>query len=202
MARCSAIAIALCYATSILLLTVACSAPDLVRKPEMTPTDPAQQAAKARWDEANSLAEATQELVGGSWSSSDSAAERCGEEGARWGLTRLGPGTDPDERAAIASAVEALWTGAGHVPSSKALGGDAPGLELRFPQTGVQPDGFFVEFRTTQHGSTVAMQTACTGGDVDELNRERYGERHTNTPPDIPGAGSASPAGPTAGATS
>lgn len=159
-------------------------------------------AAKSTWDTANSLAEATQKAVGGAWVGSDSAAEQCGESGARWGLTRIGPGTDPGARDRTISAVEALWADSGLTPTRRALGGDAPGVEVRFPAAGTRDDGFFIEFATTVHGSTIGMQTPCTPGDVDALNREKYGERHTNTPPDIPGASPSAGTEPTSGATS
>lgn len=158
-------------------------------------------AAKAAWDDANALAEATQAIVGGSWLASDSAAETCGTTGVRWGLARFGPGTDPATRETVVAEVEALWRKAGHMPIRKQLGGDAPGIEVRFPAVGSQQDGFFIDFNTTVHASTLQLQTPCTRGDVHALNSEKYGERHTNTPPDIPGAAPSASSGPTSGAT-
>lgn len=183
-----------------LLISAGCSAPDREREPEVSPSNSASSdPAKTAWNDANSLAEATQDLVGGSWLGSDSAAEPCGESGVRWGLTRLGPGTEPGVRAKVLTAVEELWTRAGYVPTGKQFGGDAPGAELRYPRTGTKEDGYFIEFRTTVNGTTIAMQTPCTIGDVEDLNREKYAERHTTTPPDIPGASTS--ATPTDGAT-
>ncbi|WP_139199728.1 hypothetical protein [Curtobacterium sp. MCBA15_008] len=82
------------------------------------------------------------------------------------------------------------------------FGGDAPGVELRYPGASSLDNGFFIEFRSSVHGSTLQLQTPCVQGDVDALNREKYGERHTNTPPDIPGTASPSASSePTTGAT-
>ncbi|TCK63725.1 hypothetical protein [Curtobacterium sp. PhB136] len=157
--------------------------------------------AEIAWTAGNALAESTQDAVGGSWLASDSAAEACGADGARWGITRLGPGTDKHTRADTVDRIERLWRSAGYEPVRTHIGGDAPGTQLRYPSAGTFDDGFFIEFGTTEYGSTVEMQTPCAPGDADALNREKYGERHTNTSPDIPGTASpsASPSAATTG---
>lgn len=157
---------------------------------------------KAVWDSMNAEVEASQGAVGTGWLSSDTAARACGVNGAQWVLTRFGPGTQPEDRSAPLDTLEARWAAKGWKPVRSEFGGDAPGVELRYPATASLDDGFFVEFRSTVHGSTLQLQTPCVQGDVDALNREEYGERHTNTPPDVPGTASPSAsAEPTTGAT-
>lgn len=151
-------------------------------------------AAEAAWTTANALAESTQAAVRGTWLASDSAAESCGNDGVHWGITRLGPGTDTQARSAALDGFEELWNEAGYDPDRISIGGDAPGTELRYPRSGTLDTGFFIEFGTTEHGSTLQMQTPCAPGDADALNRAKYAERHTNTPPDIPGAATPSTA--------
>lgn len=146
--------------------------------------------AKRVWDEMNSRAETSQALVGGDWLASDTSARVCGTGGVQWAVSRIGPGTSADDRVSVADKVESQWRELGWKPVRSELTGDAPGLQLRYPGAGTFEDGFYVEFATTEHGSTIALQTPCTPGDVDSLNREKYAEKHTNTPPDVPGASS------------
>lgn len=160
--------------------------------PMTTSTSSDSDQAKTAWDDANALAEAAQRAVGGSWTATDSAAERCQNGAVRWGLLRVGPPISTDQRSAVLDSVAELWRAAGYEPVRKSLGGDAPGTELRYPEVDTLPNGFFIEFGTTDNASTLQMQTPCTPGDADQLNREKYAEKHTNTPPDIPGASSPS----------
>lgn len=182
------------------LALAGCTTDGALKEPQMPTTG--SDGAKAVWDEMNAEIESSQDIVGTGWLASDTAARVCGAAGVQWVLTRFGPGTHPDERDDLLGALETRWDAKGWRAVRSDFGGDAPGVQLRYPAASSLEDGFFVEFRSSVHGSTLQLQTPCTLGDVDDLNRERYGERHTNTPPDIPGAGSASPAGPTAGATS
>ncbi|MBA8990803.1 outer membrane murein-binding lipoprotein Lpp [Curtobacterium pusillum] len=144
--------------------------------------------AKQVWKDADAQAEATQAILPGRWLSTDSAAGTCGTGGVRWGVSRIGPGTSKAGRAAKVEEVEENWRSLGWKPMRSELTGDAPGLQVRYPAKGVFEDGFFAEFATTEHASTLQIQTPCTPGDADQLNREKYAEKHTNTPPDIPGA--------------
>lgn len=157
--------------------------------------------AKAVWDEMNAEIESSQAVVGTGWSASDTAARECGADGARWVINRFGPGSQPDDRGRLLDALESRWSAKGWKPVRSDLGGDAPGVQLRYPAVSSLDDGFFVEFTTTVHASTLQLQTPCTRGDVHALNSEKYGERHTNTPPDIPGAAPSASSGPTSGAT-
>jgi hypothetical protein len=156
------------------------------QEPSTSPTDSSD--AKQVWNDANAQAEATQAVVSGRWLASDSDADPCGTGGVHWGVSRIGPGTSEAERAAKVAAVEDQWRELGWKPTKSEFGGDAPGLQVRYPASGVLEDGFFAEFDTTVHASTLQMQTPCTPGDADQLNREKYAQKHTNTPPDIPGA--------------
>ena len=158
--------------------------------PEMhTTSTTGSAAAKDVWDRMNRSVEATQSIVGGDWSAWDTAARPCGENGAQWVVSRIGRGTDPARRAELLHAIEQQWLTIGWRPVESDITGDAPGKQLRFPGASALPGGFFVEFGTTVHASTVALQTPCAPGDVVDLNTEQYAERHTNTPPGIPGAG-------------
>ncbi|WIB76967.1 hypothetical protein DEJ28_15110 [Curtobacterium sp. MCPF17_002] len=158
--------------------------------------------AKRVWDSMNTAVEASQAIVGPGWLASDTAARACGADGVQWVINRFGPGTQPDDRVAKLEELERRWDAKGWKPVRSDFGGDAPGVMLRYPAASSLDDGFFIEFSTTRHGSTLQLQTPCTQGVVDDLNREKYGERHTNTPPDIPGAASPSAsAEPTEGAT-
>lgn len=145
-------------------------------------------AAKQVWDEINAEAEASQEVVGGNWLASDTAARACGSGGAQWVLTRLGPGTTGADRDRVLADLVARWQAKGWTADQSATTGDYPGVQLRYPGGSTLESGFFVRFRTNENGSSLQIQTPCTPGDVDQLNREKYGEKHTNTPPDIPGA--------------
>jgi hypothetical protein len=158
--------------------------------------------AKAVWDEMNAEIESSQAVLGTGWLASDTAARACGAGGAQWVLTRFGPGSQPDERDDLLGRLATRWEAKGWEAVRSEFGGDAPGVQLRYPGASSFDDGFFIEFRSSVHGSTLQLQTPCTPGDVDELNREKYGETHTQTPPYLPGATppSASPQ-PTTGAT-
>lgn len=158
--------------------------------------------AKAVWDEMNAEMESSQAVLGSGWLSSDTAARACGADGARWVLNRFGPGTQPGDRDGLLDALATRWAPKGWAPVRSEFGGDAPGVQLRYPAASSLDNGFFIEFRSSVHGSTLQLQTPCVQGDVDALNHEKYGERHTNTPPDIPGTASPSAsAEPTTGAT-
>ncbi|ROP64807.1 hypothetical protein [Curtobacterium sp. ZW137] len=143
--------------------------------------------AKREWDRMNAEAEATQALIGGDWLSADTAARSCGANGAQWVIARFGPSTDTDARDVALDRMETRWRAKGWDPVRSDITGDAPGKQLRYPAGNTLADGFFIEFGITEHASTLQLQTPCTPGDANALNREKYGERHTNTPPDIPG---------------
>lgn len=134
--------------------------------------------AEDEWDHLSELVAQTQAIVGGSWQPVDSSASACGAGGAQWGLTRLGRGTSTDERPALVHQIERLWRASGWTPELTAIGGDAPGTQLRLPASGVDDRGFFIELGFTVHGTTIDAQTPCAPGDVDWLNAERYAENH------------------------
>lgn len=181
---------------AVLLCTMVAGCTNGGSPPEALPSPSSSDSAAAKrvWGEANTRAEATQAIIAGKWLSSDTAARACGG-GVQWVVNRLGPGTDPGQRDALLGDIEAYWRSLGWKPTRSDFPGDAPGQQTRYPAGGLLKDGFFAEFGTTKYGSTLQIQTPCTPGDVDQLNREKYGERHTNTPPDIPGA-SSTPLGP------
>jgi hypothetical protein len=140
------------------------------------------------WDEFDARAEAVQAVVGGEWLASDTAARLCATEGVQWVISRFGPPTSAGNRDRVLTALTSQWRATGWRPERIATTGDFPGSQLRYPAASTMSDGFFVRFRTNANGSSLQMQTPCTPGDADQLNREKYAEKHTNTPPDIPGA--------------
>lgn len=148
------------------------------------PSHPAERA----WDATNERVETTQALLEGQWLAYDTAARGCGSTGAQWLVSRIGPGSDPGSRTRLLAAVEERWSGFGWSAVRSAIGGDTPGDRLRYPSVGSTKDGFFVELTTNAHATTITVQTPCATGDVAALNTEKYAERHTNTPPDVPGA--------------
>lgn len=143
--------------------------------------------AEQTWDQMNARAESTQAFLPGAWSASDTAARPCGSGGAQWVISRIGPGTPTGSREATVAAIHAHWKQFGWEPVRSTTGGDAPSTRLRYPGSLSFDDGFFIDFETTVHGSTLALQTPCAPGDYDALNRAKYGERHTNTPPFVSG---------------
>lgn len=140
------------------------------------------------WDATNERVETTQALVEGPWLAYDTAARGCGSTGAQWLVSRIGPGSDPGSRTRLLAAVEERWSGFGWSAVRSTIGGDAPGDRLRYPSAGSTNEGFFVELTTNAHATTITVQTPCATGDVAALNAEAYAERHTTTPPDVPGA--------------
>lgn len=177
---------ALAAAGTICLALAGCSNVSAPKEPRMTASD--DRAAKQVWERANSEVEASQSIVTGDWLASDTAARECGSDGVQWVLTRFGPGSAVAERGRLFEELTARWEARGWRPEESATTGDHAGAELRYPAASTLDDGFFVEFRTNENGSTLQMQTPCTPGDANQLNREKYAEKHTNTPPDIPGA--------------
>jgi hypothetical protein len=172
------------------LALTACASDPAPKEPRMTASN--NSAAKQVWDEFNAEAEASQEVIGGSWLASDTAARACGSGGAQWVLTRLGPGTTVADRDRVLADLSTRWQAKGWTADRSATTGDYPGVQLRYPGGSTLASGFFVRFRSNENGSSLQIQTPCTPGDVDQLNREKYAEKHTNTPPDIPGASSPS----------
>lgn len=142
-------------------------------------TDQAAVSAKDEWDRLSALVAQTQAIVGGSWQPVDSSASACGDGGAQWGLTRIGRGTTTDERPTLIAQIERLWRTNGWTPERTAIGGDAPGTQLRFPGSGVDRRGFFIELGATVHGTAIQAQTPCAPGDVDQLNTEQYAYHHS-----------------------
>jgi hypothetical protein len=177
-------------ALTLCLITAGCSSTPVPKEPSMTASDNA--AAKKVWQEMNAEAESAQATLEGDWLASDTAARACGSGGAQWVITRFGPGTEAAHRDDLLKELSTRWSAKGWNPTRSTITGDAPGVQLRYPDSVSLNNGFFVEFRTTEHGSSLQIQTPCTPGDVDQLNREKYAEKHTNTPPDIPGASSPS----------
>jgi hypothetical protein len=137
--------------------------------------------AKSAWDDLDQKVESTQAIIPGEWEASDSGASECGTSGARWGIARLGSGASADDRARLIDQVGAAWKADGWTPTRTELGGDAPGLQLRYPAVGSLDDGFFIELGITEHGTSIQAQTPCAPGDVDALNEEQYAYNHQNT---------------------
>ncbi|KQO59968.1 hypothetical protein [Curtobacterium sp. Leaf261] len=137
--------------------------------------------AKSAWDDLNQKVESTQAMVGGEWEASDTGATACGSSGAQWGITRLGPGASPGDRERIIDEIETAWKANGWKPTRTKIGGDAPGLQLRYPAAGTFDDGFFIELGITDYGSSMQSQTPCEPGDADALNDEQYAYNHQNT---------------------
>lgn len=176
------------------LALTACATDPATKEPPVTASNDT--AAKQIWDEMNAEAEASQGVIGGAWLASDTAARACGSNGAQWVVNRFGPRTSAAHRGRLLDELATRWAAKGWTATKSATTGDYPGAQLRYPSGSTLRSGFFVEFRTNENGSSLQIQTPCTPGDVDQLNREKYAEKHTNTPPDIPGASS-----PSAGAT-
>lgn len=137
--------------------------------------------AKSAWDDLNQKVESTQAMVPGTWEASDSGASPCGTSGAQWGITRLGPGANGEDRTHIIDEIETAWKDNDWKPTRSKIGGDAPGLQLRYPAAGVFDDGFFVEIGITEYGSSIQAQTPCAHGNADALNDEQYAYEHQNT---------------------
>ncbi|OEI67801.1 hypothetical protein Cus16_2551 [Curtobacterium sp. ER1/6] len=173
-------------ATAGIVALTACSSTPVQEKTVASDTD--QDAAEKVWRTMNAEVESSQDVVGSGWLASDTAARACGTRGVQWVINRYGPATTGAERTRVLDDLERRWTALGWQPVRAAITGDAPGQRLRYPATRSLDDGFFVEFGTTEHGSTLQLQTPCTPGDITALNTEKYAERHTNTPPDVPGA--------------
>lgn len=147
--------------------------------------------AKSAWDDLNRQVEATQAMVPGKWEASDSGATPCGTSGAQWGITRLGPGASAEDRPRVIDQIEAAWKDNGWKPTRSKIGGDAPGLQLRYPAGGSFDDGFFIEIGMTEYGTSIQGQTPCARGNPDALNDEQYAYEHQNTtrlPSDSPSA--------------
>lgn len=136
-------------------------------------------AAKHSWLELTTRVEATQQIVGGDWEVSDTNSRKCADGSVNWGVTRLGPGVATADRAALFDRVEVAWKAFGWHAVRTRIGGESPGLQLRYPTGGALDDGFFVELGSTVHGTTIDAQTACTAGDVDQLNREQFAFNNT-----------------------
>ncbi|WP_156364267.1 hypothetical protein [Curtobacterium sp. Leaf261] len=165
-------------ATAVVALTVGCShGKNENRKMNASPIG--NSAAKAQWFDLTTRIEATQQLVGGDWEVVDSNARPCNEGAVNWTITRIGPGVRTAEREELFDSVEVAWKKNGWEPVRRATGGDAPGLRLRYPASGVLGDGFYVELESTVHGTTIGAQTACAAGDVDQLNREQFAFNNT-----------------------
>ncbi|WP_182046227.1 hypothetical protein [Curtobacterium sp. ME26] len=173
-------------ATAGIVALAACSSSPAQEGTAASDTD--EDAAKEVWRTMNAEVESSQDVVGSGWLASDTAARACGTRGVQWVINRYGPATTGAERTRVLDDLERRWTALGWQPVRAAITGDAPGQRLRYPATRSLDDGFFVEFGTTEHGSTLQLQTPCTPGDITALNTEKYAERHTNTPPDVPGA--------------
>jgi hypothetical protein len=145
-------------------------------------------AAKSEWIDLSEKTAATQDIVGGEWEYVDSNADECGSGGAHWGITRLGPGVSAAERNVLFDRVQAAWEAYGWDAARTKLGGDAPGLKLRYPARGVMEDGFYIEFDSTAHGTTIGAQTPCAAGDVDALAEEQFAYKNTPGLPPTPAA--------------
>lgn len=190
-------ALALCIVGSVVLTLTACSNTQPNREPQMTASsNPSGEAgppssAKAAWDDLNRKVESTQAMIGGKWEISDSGATACGSSDAQWAITRLGPGAGADDRARLIDQIVVAWKGNGWTPARGHIGGDAPGLQLRYPAGGSFDDGFFIELGMTDHGTSIQARTPCAPGDMDSLNKEQYAYNHQNTtrlPSDSPSA--------------
>lgn len=144
----------------------------------MTSTTSHDGSAKAEWIALSAQIAETQAIVGETWTSVDSAAGDCGVSGVQWGIGRLGPGVNASDRRALFERIEAAWQANGWTPTLTTLGGDAPGLQLRYPAAGGFEDGFFVEIGSTVHGTSIGAQTPCARGDVDALNEEQFAYNH------------------------
>ncbi|KQO63413.1 hypothetical protein [Curtobacterium sp. Leaf261] len=143
-------------------------------------------AAKSEWLHLSKRIEATQNFIGGDWEFIDSNARDCGDGGVQWVIGRIGPGVPAAERRALFDEVEAAWKANGWDPVRTHFGGDAPGEMLRYPASGVMDDGFYVEFDSTVHATTMGAQTPCAAGDGDQLAKEQFADN--NTPGRTPSA--------------
>ncbi|MBT2503126.1 hypothetical protein [Curtobacterium sp. ISL-83] len=135
--------------------------------------------AKDEWDRLSEHVAQTQAIVGGSWEPVDSSARACGDGGAQWAITRLGRGTSLTERPALVEQIEREWKKYGWELNRTAIGGDAPGVRLRFPAGGSDERRFFIDIGFTVHGTTIEAQTPCAPGNVDQLNAEQYAYKHS-----------------------
>lgn len=114
--------------------------------------------------------------VGGAWESLDRGAEPCtlpsGGTGARYPLTRLGPGVPKEQQQAVIDTVVAGWTKAGFTPTVTDLP-PVNGLvviEVRYPASGYGVDGLAMQFWIAHTGTSLDGQTRCVPGDADKIN--------------------------------
>ncbi|WP_156364269.1 hypothetical protein [Curtobacterium sp. Leaf261] len=164
--------------TCVVLLT-GCSPINIQKDDRMVAPPTNSSAAKAAWIDLTTQIAATQQMVGGEWEVLDTNSRACGDGGASWVVARIGPGVPAADRRALADEVEAAWKAYGWSPVRAPFGVDAPGLRLRYPASGVLPNGFYIEFNSNRYASTIGAQTPCAAGDVDQLNREQFAFNNT-----------------------
>lgn len=146
-------------------------------QPEQTPT-PVMSFAEVS-AELDALLLSVQDLLPGEWRIADSGPRTCtlasGEKGADSGYARLmSPGVPLDEQRALTDAVMKVWTDAGYPVTTRVRDpiNDLVAVEVVYPESGVTPDGFQLEFAMTTKGIYVSGQTRCGVGDTREMSQQ------------------------------
>ena len=121
------------------------------------------------------LLEIAQDAIGGEWERSDTGARDCElgtATGASYLLSRIGPAVADADQKTILDSVAAAWAdkGVDAVISTKPEVNDVVVTQLRYPGSGVEADGFYVELWVSDRASTVAGQTHCASGDAATIN--------------------------------
>ena len=130
-------------------------------------------------DEMDALLVSAQDVVGGTWRSTDGGAEFCttssGKQGTVWPFGRLGRGVPAAEQEAILSGIAQKWTAAGYPATRSSLGseGGSPVTQLRYPAAGYGTDGIYLIFTVNENGSTFDAQSRCVEANADKVNDAR-----------------------------
>lgn len=126
--------------------------------------------------ELESLIEIAQDAIGGEWETSDTGAQNCalggGAQGASYGLSRFGQAVVIDAQDAIVDQIVAEWAqqGVDVVVTTKPEVNDVVVTQIRSPEGGVGPGGFYVEVWISDRASNVGGRTRCAAGDAAEIN--------------------------------
>ena len=161
----------LVVAVTVLSLLAGCTMPRKV--------DPTMDHREAK-AELRDLFASAQDAVGGDWEVQDGGAEDCtlpsGATGARYYMTRLGPGVPEDQQQKIIDAVVSAWTNAGfkiRVSTLPAYKGIVI-TEVGYPgaRAGVGVDGLYMTFGIGVNSTDLDGQTRCVPGDAAKINSD------------------------------
>jgi hypothetical protein len=156
-------------AVTVLVLLAGCSTP--------TKADPTMNHREAK-AELSDLYLAVEDAVGGDWVRQYGGAEGCGlpsgASGARYPLSRLGPGVPLEQQQKVIDAVVSAWTDAGFKVKVSTLP-EYKGIvvtEIGYPgaRAGTGVDGIYMLFGVSTSGTALNGQTRCVPGDAAKIN--------------------------------